>query len=107
MPKLNAGANVTVTLSDLDSITIQTAGVVVLTAASGLGIPAGKIAEITGQRTVGPYSAGQINLAASVVECYYEVADGMRISPGQTVISSSVPNNADGLPDGTIYVQVP
>lgn len=107
MPKINAGANVTLTLSDADSITIQTAGVVTLTAVAGLGISAGKIAEITGSRTIGPYAAGQLNLAAAVAECYYEVADGSRINAGATVISSSAPSNGDGLPDGTIYIQVP
>jgi hypothetical protein len=48
MPKLNAGANVTLTLTDWDSVTVATAGVAVLTAVSGLDVPAGKLAELTG-----------------------------------------------------------
>jgi len=76
MPSIAAGASVTLTLTDSDSITAQTAGVLTVTAVSGLGIAAGKIAEITGHRVLGPYQAGSITLAVSGRDCYYEVADG-------------------------------
>ena len=78
MPKLNAGANVTLTLTDWDSVTVATAGVAVLTAVSGLDVPAGKLAELTGSRTFGPFAPGSLRIDASVVECSYEVADGVR-----------------------------
>lgn len=78
MPKLNAGANVTLTLTDWDSVTVATAGVAVLTAVSGLDVPAGKLAELTGSRTFGPFAPGSLRIDASVVDCSYEVADGVR-----------------------------
>ena len=78
MPKINAGANVTLTLTDWDSVTVATAGVAVLTAVSGLDVPAGKLAELTGSRTFGPFAPGSLRIDASVVECSYEVADGVR-----------------------------
>jgi len=78
MPKINAGANVTLTLTDWDSVTVATAGVAVLTAVSGLDVPAGKMAELTGSRTFGPFAPGSLRIDASVVECTYEVADGVR-----------------------------
>lgn len=78
MPKINAGANVTLTLTDWDSVTVATAGVAVLTAVSGLDVPAGKLAELTGSRTFGPFAPGSLRIDASVVDCSYEVADGVR-----------------------------
>jgi hypothetical protein len=78
MPKINAGANVTLTLTDWDSVTVATAGVAVLTVVSGLDVPAGKLAELTGSRTFGPFAPGSLRIDASVVECSYEVADGVR-----------------------------
>lgn len=78
MPKINAGANVTLTLTDWDSVTVATAGVAVLTAVSGLDVPAGKLAELTGSRTFGPFASGSLRIDASVVECSYEIADGVR-----------------------------
>jgi len=78
MAILANGSNVTLTLTDYDSVTISTLGVVALAAVSGLGVAAGKIAEFTGARTFGPFTAGSLLIAASVRDCQYEVADGVR-----------------------------
>ena len=78
MPTLANNANVTLTLTDFDSVTISTLGVVVVSAVSGLGVAAGKIAEFSGSRTLGPFTAGSLSIAASVRPCQYEVADGVR-----------------------------
>jgi hypothetical protein len=105
MTTLANGSNVTLTLGDFDSVTISTQGVAIVTATSGLGVVAGKVAEFTGTRTFGPYTAGQLNIAASVTACQYEVADGVRVSASTTYIGTAAPSNSDGLPDGTIYIQ--
>lgn len=78
MPTLANNANVTLTLTDFDSVTISTLGVVAVSAVSGLGVAAGKIAEFSGSRTLGPFTAGSLSIAASVRPCQYEVADGVR-----------------------------
>jgi hypothetical protein len=78
MPTLANNANVTLTLTDFDSVTISTLGVAVVSAVSGLGVAAGKIAEFSGVRTLGPFTAGSLSIAASVRDCQYEVADGVR-----------------------------
>jgi hypothetical protein len=78
MPTLANNANVTLTLTDFDSVTISTLGVATVAAVSGLGVAAGKIAEFSGVRTLGPFAAGSLSIAASVRDCLYEVADGVR-----------------------------
>lgn len=78
MPTLANNANVTLTLTDYDSVTISTLGVATVTAVSGLGVDAGKIGEFSGSRTLGPFTAGSLSIAASVRPCHYEVADGVR-----------------------------
>lgn len=80
MTTLANGANVTLTLGDYDSVTVTTLGVATLTAVSGLGVPAGKLGDFTGSRTLGPFAAGQLTIAALVTACQYEVADGVRPS---------------------------
>jgi hypothetical protein len=80
MTTLANGSSITLTLTDYDSVTVQTRGVATLTAVSGLDIPAGKLGEFTGSRTFGPFAAGQLTIAASVTACQYEVADGVRPS---------------------------
>jgi len=78
MPTLANNANVTLNLTDFDSVTISTLGVATVSAVSGLGVAAGKIAEFSGVRTLGPFTAGSLSIAASVRDCQYEVADGVR-----------------------------
>lgn len=78
MPTLANNDNVTLTLTDYDSVTISTLGVAVVSAVSGLGVAAGKIGEFSGSRTLGPFAAGSLSIAASVRPCHYEVADGVR-----------------------------
>jgi lysophospholipase L1-like esterase len=78
MPTLANNDNVTLTLTDYDSVTISTLGVASVSAVSGLGVAAGKIAEFSGSRTLGPFTAGSLSIAASVRPCHYEVADGVR-----------------------------
>lgn len=73
---LNPGNSATVTLTDYDSVTVQTRGVVTVEAVSGLGVTAGVIAQLSGSRTFGPYSAGQIKLTASAADVLYDVQDG-------------------------------
>lgn len=80
MTTLANGASVTLTLGDYDSVTVHALGVATLTAVSGLGVPAGKLGDFTGTRTFGPFEAGQLTIAASVRNCQYEVADGVRPS---------------------------
>lgn len=82
MTTLANNANITLTLGDFDSVTITTQGLAIVTAVSGLGVTAGKLGELTGSRTFGPYAAGQLNIAASVTACQYEVADGVRPAEG-------------------------
>ena len=78
MPTLANNANVTLTLTDYDSVTISTLGVATVAAVSGLGVDAGKIGEFSGSRTLGPFTAGSLSITASVRDCLYEVADGVR-----------------------------
>lgn len=73
---LTPGNSATMTLTDYDSVTVQTRGVVTIEAISGLGVAAGVIAQISGSRTFGPYSAGQIKLTASAADVLYDVQDG-------------------------------
>lgn len=89
MATLSSGQSVTLTLTDNDSVTVQTAGVVVVEAVSGLGVTAGKIAEITGSQTFGPYQAGSIKLTASVKDAYYETADGRRTDNQLIILAQS------------------
>lgn len=76
MPMLTNGSSITLSLTDNDSVTIITQGVAILTAVSGLGIVAGKIGEISGARTLGPYAAGVLTIQATVADCRYEASDG-------------------------------
>lgn len=78
MAILANGSNVTLNLTDFDSVTISTLGVATVAAVSGLGVAAGKIGEFSGSRTLGPFTAGSLSIAASVRDCLYEVADGVR-----------------------------
>lgn len=114
---LNPGNSATMTLTDYDSVTVQTRGVVRVEAISGLGVAAGVIAEVSGSRTFGPYSAGQIKLTGSVADVYYDVSDGaqpgasagLRGAPVGLYWGPSLPNSPitqfiikdDATPDAT------
>src|SRR3712207_2756107 len=97
MPQIAAGSSVTLTLTDSDSMTIQTRGVATLTAVSGLGVPAGKIGEYSGAQTFGPYAAGQVTIAAGVAECYYEVADASYKGSASARLAADAAGNVTGL----------
>lgn len=76
MPTLAAGSNITLALGDFDSVSVESRGVVSVEAVSGLGLAAGKIAEVQGARTFGPYQAGSIKVTAGERDVYYEIGDG-------------------------------
>lgn len=93
MPTLAAGASVTLTLTDYDSVVVNSdGGVISVEAVSGLGVSAGKLAEFSGQRTFGPYSAGNIKLTAAVKPCYYEVSAAERPSAVSRIVVPSAHN---------------
>jgi len=70
MPTIAADQTASLTLTDNDSVTVSTLGVVIVSNASG------KIAEFAGTRTLGPFAAGSLTIFASGRDCSYEVADG-------------------------------
>lgn len=89
MPTLNAGSNVTLSIADNGSVTVQSRSHVLIEAVSGLGRAAGKIEQFDGMRTFGPFSpGGQLKLtASSAAPAQYEVAVGApKYSP---VVSSA------------------
>lgn len=54
-------------------------------------------------QSIGPFTGdARVLLAASDVQITYTVAPA---SPGITVVSNDAPTDADGRPDGTIYIQ--
>ena len=70
MPTIAADQTASLTLTDNDSVTISTLGVAIVSNSSG------KIAEVAGTRTLGPFAAGSLTIFASGRDCSYEVADG-------------------------------
>ena len=102
MNLLNPGESRAVTVLVGQTLYVSTTGSTTVTATSGLGISAGLIATVDGSQTFGPYALnGVITLLPKLVNCEYEVK-----YPTYTfIVSSAAPNDADGLPDGTIYIQ--
>ena len=93
MPVLLAGANITLPLTDYDSITVSSRVSVLVEAVSGLGIAAGKIAEVSGTRQFGPYSpGGSIKLTATGANVHYEVSDGVAPTSNVTTTAVRVPS---------------
>lgn len=97
MPQLNAGATVTLTLTERDSVSVSARGSLLVEAVSGLGMAAGRIAEMSGSRIFGPYQAGSLRLTAASQECMYEVSLGVS---HDTV--SNITYGTSGLADGKV-----
>lgn len=54
---------------------------------------------------IGPYAGtNRFRMTCSVGSVSYDVVDAT-VNVPQIVVSSSAPNNSDGRPDGTIYIQ--
>jgi hypothetical protein len=116
IPILSAGTNVTLTLVDYSTVYVECKNTSVqVDAVSGLGLSAGRIAEIGSPTVFGPYISGSVKLTATSRDIYYEQQAGVRsIAVGGTnfdpistlvVVSDIAPSNADGRPNGTIYIQ--
>ena len=102
MNLLNPGTSLPLAILPGQTLYVSTTGNTTVTATSGLGISAGLIATVDGSQTFGPYALpGVITLLARLVDCTYEVA----YPTNQIVVSSAAPDDADGLPNGTIYIQ--
>jgi len=101
MTTLAAGASITVTL---------TAGQSIQFAPSGLGQVVFGPGPLSGQssqvgavlRVFGPFPVSQVLYVTANSLLTYSV---LKPNPQVTVISSDVPIDSDGRPDGTIYVQ--
>lgn len=93
MATLESGANITLSLSEYDSVTISTRGVVLVEAISGLSVAPGKLAEHAGTRTFGPFTAaGSLKLTAQGRAAQYEIADG-----AIPALPGSGPTGSNGL----------
>ena len=77
MATLAPSSSITLGLTDYDSVTVSCHGPVLIEAVSGLGVAAGKIAEVQGTRQFGPFSpGGSLKLTTYGRSAQYEVADG-------------------------------
>jgi hypothetical protein len=97
MTTLNASSNVTLTLSDYDSVTVSCLGPVLVEAVSGLGVTAGKISEFQGTRSFGPFlPGGQLKLTTYGRDAQYETANGVRITSPIVIAQSAVAVSVTG-----------
>lgn len=102
MPVLNAGANVTLSLSTATayvSVRVPTGG------ALTFEYPVGTVIDVTAaSKTYGPYTSGSCKITATSRDVEYSQA-AFPAMGAQVIVSAAAPDNNDGRPDGTVYVQ--
>jgi lysophospholipase L1-like esterase len=100
MPILSAGTNVTLTLVDYSTVYVECKNTSVqVDAVSGLGLSAGRIAEIGSPTVFGPYVSGSVKLTATSRDIYYEQQAGVR---SIAVGGGSFDQSAVAITGGTI-----
>jgi hypothetical protein len=101
MPTLAQGSNVTLTLASSDIVTIVAHG-----GEYKIELPAGTVVAVAGDtRSFGPYvGGGSFKITANQAPLSYEQATVLA-SPSSFLLSPSAPVDADGRPDGTIWIQ--
>lgn len=114
MPILSAGTNVTLTLVDYSTVYVECKNTSVqVDAVSGLGLSAGRIAEIGSPTVFGPYVSGSVKLTATSRDIYYEQQAGVRsIAVGGTAAVATATTlgliKGPGIAaDGTLIVAAP
>lgn len=98
---LNPGYTKTVNLAANQTLYVETLGLVVVTAVSGLGITAGVLASVDGSQTFGPYATdGVLTIAATKSDCTYGVSDADNLA--RVVTNPSAGGIALVGPDGPL-----
>jgi hypothetical protein len=102
---VNAGETQNIQVVSGESFSVSTRGVATVRAVSGMGLTPGSVIGMVtkASATFGPYSDGVYSV--SPLQENAIATNFVQYSAPMIVVSSAAPNNADGRPDGTIYVQ--